>query len=55
MNKRIKKKKGLLKDPDYEAAEKRWIEGLDQEICKSAHMININKSPFMTGKDITLV
>ena len=55
MNKRIKKKKGLLKDPDYEAAEKRWLEGLDKEIRKSADRININKSPAMTGKDITLV
>ena len=32
MRRRIKKKKGLLKDPEYEQIKKRWIAELEQEM-----------------------
>ena len=35
MRRRIKKKKGLLKDPEYEQIKKRWIAELEQEVAKA--------------------
>ena len=32
MRRRIKKKKGLLQDPEYEQIKKRWITELEQEM-----------------------
>ena len=41
MNKRIRKKKGLLRDPLYEKAKERWLSALDEEVKQTEKLARL--------------
>ena len=41
MNKRIRKKKGLLRDPLYDKAKERWLAALDEEVKQTEKLVRL--------------